>query len=237
MLLLTAADARVFDVSSGLILDTVSGQSIRAGVISSTGSGLVAYLGNWQRSSQQAKDNLKLPRRNLLQVSGNSGDLALKVGFGVASSLFAGLVAAATWASFAYRYRSRKQVIIRAAIMACTDRDEDPTLPNPQHYLVEDRRRDLRNLLKQVMGEWDSRLGCSPRLSFPVGAELGIWRREFYGRESVILVEALQHVDAGFCSTDGYDGLLDRWRKEPTIPARSFIASRVCNYVERRDKT
>ncbi|GAQ80513.1 hypothetical protein KFL_000560030 [Klebsormidium nitens] len=167
--------------------------------------------------------------------STGSNDLAIKVGLGIASPAFLALVTAATWAYLAYRYRARKAAIIRATIDECTNRNP-PTLPNPRQYLPKHVQEMLKVLLKQVLAKWDSWSGCSHKLSFPAKAEMGIWKREFHKKESLVLVEALKAVDSGFCSArtePGFDGLLDKWKNKET--SRSYIVAEICAFVEEED--
>lgn len=88
-------------------------------------------------------------------------------------------------------------------------------------------------MLKQVLAKWDSWSGCSHKLSFPAKAEMGIWKREFYEEESLVLVKALRAVDSGFCRTEGFNGLLDKWTNRET--SRSYIVAQVCSHVDRED--
>lgn len=170
-----------------------------------------------------------------LALAGTNVAAQLKLGFGIASPLFGGLLAFVTWAWFAYRYRARKREIVQATIVRCTDRDPNPTLPNPQRYELGQIKEDLGVLLKEVMAKWDSRLGCSPKLSFPMRADVGIWKRGFHSNESLVLVDALVAVDSKIRDNEGHDGLLDKWRRDDSITEvdRRHVSGQVCSWVER----
>ena len=150
------------------------------------------------------------------------------------SLAFAVLSSVVTWAYFAYRYRSHKRDIIRKAIVKCTDRHPASTLPNPRDYALGQIKDDLEVLLRDVLAKWDSRFGCSPKFSFPIHAERGIWKRGFAQFESLVLVDALVAVDSKIRNSEGHDGLLDKWRQDESFLEvdRRHVSGQVCSWVE-----
>ncbi|GAQ83261.1 hypothetical protein KFL_001410190 [Klebsormidium nitens] len=158
------------------------------------------------------------------------GGANIRTAAAVAAPLFAFVATAAIWAVFAYRYRTRKEAVVRRTILLCTDRDPTPTLPNRGQYRQELVEENLRKMLTSVLAKWDSWNGCSQKTTFPSRGEFGIWKQRFYGKEAEVLLAALLEVDQGFGSQEGYVGVLDRWQQEQA--SRSYVVAKLCKYVE-----